>query len=82
MSLTEKLNALKERSRKNLQPEALAILHNATENLKKSGILKMTKKVGDKAPDFSLRGASGQTLGLDKLLEHGPLVLNFYRGKW
>lgn len=37
---------------------------------------------GDKAEDFSLPNAKGEATQLTKLLEQGPIVLNFYRGGW
>ena len=37
---------------------------------------------GDKATDFTLPNARGEETQLSKLLERGPVVLNFYRGGW
>jgi len=39
-------------------------------------------KVGDKAPDFSGYDQKGKLVESKKLLENGPMVLFFYRGKW
>jgi peroxiredoxin len=39
-------------------------------------------KAGDKAPDFMGYDQSGKQVELKKLLEQGPLILFFYRGKW
>jgi peroxiredoxin len=39
-------------------------------------------KVGDKAPDFTGYDQKGKQVELKKLLENGPLILFFYRGKW
>lgn len=39
-------------------------------------------KVGDKAPDFSLKNPKGQAVKLSTLLKKGPVVLTFYRGAW
>ncbi len=38
--------------------------------------------VGDRAPDFALPDAMGQTVRLETLLVDGPVVLTFYRGAW
>tara|TARA_B100001989_G_scaffold219426_1_gene171372 strand:+ start:1235 stop:1873 length:639 start_codon:yes stop_codon:yes gene_type:complete len=38
--------------------------------------------VGDYAPDFVLPNAYNEPRKLSKLLEHGPVVLSFYRGGW
>lgn len=39
-------------------------------------------KVGDKAPDFSLKNPYGKSIKLSKLLKKGPVILTFYRGAW
>jgi peroxiredoxin len=39
-------------------------------------------KVGDKAIDFTGYDQTGKQVQLNKLLEKGPVVLFFYRGKW
>ncbi len=39
-------------------------------------------KVGDKSPDFVAYDQAGKQVELKKLLENGPVVLFFYRGKW
>jgi len=38
--------------------------------------------VGDRAPDFELPDATGDTVRLRDLLVDGPVVLTFYRGAW
>jgi AhpC/TSA family protein len=35
---------------------------------------------GDRAPDFELPSADGRRVRLRDQLEHGPVVLTFYRG--
>jgi len=39
-------------------------------------------KVGDRAPDFTGYDQNGSQVELKKLLQNGPVVLFFYRGKW
>jgi peroxiredoxin len=39
-------------------------------------------KVGDKAPDFTGYDQKGKQITLSKLLEQGPAIMFFYRGKW
>jgi len=39
-------------------------------------------KVGDKAPEFSGYDQTGKAVNSKKLLENGPIILFFYRGKW
>ncbi|MEM9280966.1 MAG: hypothetical protein AAGA96_04005 [Verrucomicrobiota bacterium] len=47
-----------------------------------TGIYDKAKKVGDLAPDFTLKDYRGQTVNLAALLENGPVVLTWYRGGW
>ena len=42
-----------------------------------------TLKVGDRAPEFTLRAANSEgNFTLTHLLQRGPLVLEFLRGTW
>jgi hypothetical protein len=82
MRLREKLNALKKESEAKMPKEAVEIIHRATDDLRKSGLLDRAVKVGDKAPNFSLSDRSGKKITLQVLLSQGPLVMNFYRGRW
>jgi peroxiredoxin len=47
-----------------------------------SGVVQHAKQVGDKAPDFELTNASGETVQLSDVLKDGPVVLMWYRGGW
>lgn len=38
--------------------------------------------VGERAPDFELPDARGETVSLSGLLEAGPVIVMFYRGSW
>jgi cytochrome oxidase Cu insertion factor (SCO1/SenC/PrrC family) len=82
MELQQKLDALKKGVEAQSSKEAVEIMHRATDDLEQSGILDNTVKVGDQAPDFSLRNADGQEFSLKNLLSQGPVVLAFYRGIW
>jgi hypothetical protein len=82
MGLQEKLTRLRKGFEAQAPKEVVEIMHRATNDLEKSGILDGTVKVGDQAPDFSLKNADGQEFSLKNLLSHGPVVLSFYRGKW
>ena len=39
-------------------------------------------KVGDTAPLFTLPSATGEQVSLKGRLDHGPVILSFYRGGW
>jgi len=82
MSLKDKLDKLKEGFKTKAPQDAQEIMHRATEDLKNSGIMDHVVKVGDKAPDFTLNNTEGQDVSLSTLLDDGPVVLTFYRGKW
>lgn len=82
MSLQEKLDKQKKEFESAASKEAVEIMHRATEDLRKSGIMEQIVKKGDKAPDFTLNDAYGKPVELKKLLTEGPVVLGFYRGRW
>ena len=82
MSLQSQLNVLKAQFEEKAQPDALAVMHRATEELRRSGILEHVLKVGDKAPDFALPDGNGTIVNSKSLLARGPLVVTFYRGVW
>ena len=48
----------------------------------KEGLIPHGLKVGDKAPDFTAYDQTGKQVTLKTVLEKGPIVLFFYRGKW
>ncbi len=48
----------------------------------KDSHIPMGLKAGDKAPDFTGYDQTGKQVELKKILEHGPLILFFYRGNW
>lgn len=40
------------------------------------------KRVGDKAPDFTIPNAVNKMVSLGHCLKSGPVILKFYRGEW
>ena len=82
MGLQEKLNTLREKFEASAPKDALDIMHRATADLKKSGILENALNVGDTMPDFSLANSEEHVVRPHDLLSGGPLILTFYRGKW
>ena len=65
MGLQEKLSRLRKGFESQAPKEVVDVMHRATDNLEKSGILDGTVKVGDQAPDFSLKNADGQEFSLN-----------------
>ena len=82
MKLQAKLDAFRKNFEKQVPPEALELMHRATDDLRSSGIMRRAVKVGDNAPDFTLRNTAGQEVSLSQLLLKGPVILSFYRGRW
>jgi hypothetical protein len=82
MKLQEKLDAYKAEFESKTPPDKLAIMHRATEDLRKSGILDGVIKVGDRMPEFVLPNVRGEKVSSAELLRRGPLVVTFYRGVW
>jgi hypothetical protein len=82
MTLKQKIEAYKEGFKKKAPQEAQEIMHRATNDLQNSPQMINTIKVGDMAPDFSLKNTANNDMVLSDLLDRGPVVLNFYRGRW
>lgn len=82
MTLKDSLNALKAKYDAAIPRDKQEVMHRATEELEESGLMDKTPKVGDRAPDFSLKDSNGALVSLSSLLEHGPVVLSFFRGEW
>ena len=82
MSLQAKLDSMREQAKSKIPPEAWAIMHRATEDLRTSGIMDSVLKIGERAPDFTLKDQRGDTLSSSELRAKGPLVVSFYRGVW
>jgi len=82
MNLQEKLNALRANFEKQAPIETLEIMHKATDDLRKSGILERVLQVGDTMPEFELENAEGNLIRSKDILANKLMVLSFYRGKW
>ena len=82
MTLQEKLDAFEARVAPKFPKEALEIMHRAVEDVRGSGLLETTLKVGDTAPDFTLPNDAGRPVSCRELRARGPLVVSFFRGRW
>jgi hypothetical protein len=82
MSLQEALQEFKEGVEAQLDPEDVAKMEEATQELVRSGLAEGAKKKGDRTPDFTLPNPSGEQVTLSGLLARGPVVVTFYRGTW
>ena len=82
MSLEEKLAAIREGSAKRIPPAMQTVMHEATDRLRRSGMLDHVIKPGAKAPDFALQDQNGQMVTLSALLISGAVVVSIFRGFW
>jgi AhpC/TSA family len=82
MTLQEKLDTIREKSKSRVPPETQAIMRRSIDDLRAGGIMDRVARVGQRAPEFALPNADGRTVSLGELLARGPLVLSFYRGRW
>jgi len=82
MSLADNLAATRAASATRIPPEKAAIMHRATDDLRRSGIMDRIVKVGSAAPAFALANYDGSRVSSVELLRRGPLVVSFFRGSW
>ena len=82
MSLKEQLATLHAQSEAKIPPEKRAIMHRATEDLRRSGIMERILKPGASAPAFELANHDGRRVSSVELLAGGPMMLSFFRGSW
>ena len=82
MSLEDKLAATRAASAGRIPADRQAIMHRATEDLRKSGILDRITPAGSHAPTFELANHDGRRVSSAELLAGGPMVLSFFRGSW
>jgi len=60
----------------------LASHARAVEELKESGIVDRALQVGSSIPPFELSDHDGKLVRSSELLERGPVVICFFRGRW
>ena len=63
-------------------PQVVDQIRQHINRLIESGVEKNALQVGEKAPSFTLPDALGRQISLAGLLQQGPVVVTFYRGKW
>jgi len=77
-TLNERLAGVRAR----FKPEAIALYDRLVESLRDANVAGGALKAGDAIPPFMLANADGNLVASADLLENGPLVLSFYRGRW
>jgi peroxiredoxin len=82
MSLNERLAALTAQFKSAMSADESAVVEQAAELLRRSGIADRAVKVGQAAPDFTLKDEDGTSVSLAQTRERGPVIVTFYRGVW
>jgi peroxiredoxin len=81
-SLQSQLDAITAQTRSLVQPERLVITDQAIHDLLDSGIESRVLRAGAPAPVFALPDATGKPIHSSDLLALGPVIVNFFRGRW
>jgi peroxiredoxin len=80
--LSKELEGAKERFKANNSPEAAEMFRSFIDQLASEGVGGKARKVGETAPDFTLKNAVGHDVTLSHELKNGPVILTWYRGGW
>lgn len=80
--LQDQLDEITANTRTLVQPERLAVSERAVEELFATGIERNILAVGAKIPQFELPDSTGRVVKSTDLLAIGPLVVDFFRGRW
>src|SRR5580698_5532397 len=80
--LQDQLDEITANTRTLVQPERLAVSERAVEELFSTGIEQQILPAGSKIPEFALPDATGRIVRSSDLLALGPLVIDFFRGRW
>ena len=80
--LQDQLDQITANTRNLVQPERLEISERAVAELFAAGVEERILPVGSRAPEFALPDASGRLVHSVDLLALGPLVIDFFRGRW
>src|SRR6201990_99858 len=80
--LQDQLDQITANTRNLVQPERLEISERAVADLYASGVEDRILPVGAKAQEFALPDSSGRMVRSSDLLAIGPLVIDFFRGRW
>ena len=82
LKLQDQLDQISEQTRSLVQPERLQPSEDAVAELFSTGIEQQILPVGSIAPEFSLPDVNGRIVHSADLLALGPVVVNFFRGRW
>ena len=82
MSLSDKLQEIRDMAAQRFPEETRKLIGRANEELKNSGISDRALKIGAQLPSFELKNTQGGSVSSSDLLAESNLVLTFYRGVW
>ena len=82
LNLQDQLDEITANTRLLVQPERLEVSEQAVTDLFRSGAENRILPVGAKAPEFALPDSTGPMVQSSDLLALGPLVVDFFRGRW
>lgn len=81
-TLSEQLKAREAAGSTKVNPEVKEAFGKGIEAIREAKVVEGAKQVGDQAPDFTLKNATGESVTLSEELKKGPVVLTWYRGGW
>jgi peroxiredoxin len=81
-TLQDQLDTITASTRELVPENRLAIGERAVQELLDSGLVEKILPVGAQAPSFELRDSSRRLVRSEDMLALGPLVVNFFRGRW
>jgi peroxiredoxin len=81
-SLQDQLDEITTNTRHLVQADRLAISERAVQELLLTGIEERILPVGAAAPQFKLKDSNSRWVRSADLLDLGPLVIKFFRGRW
>ena len=82
MTLANELSAFKEQFLGQADPKIVTAFESAAADLEAEFQRRELLSVGDRAPDFTLPAANGESVSLSERLKEGPVIISFYRGSW
>lgn len=80
--LRDRLSTLKAAAAERIPAATMSTMLRSRKAVESSGILDRTVRPGATMPDFSLADAHGQSVRLEQLRAHGPVLITLYRGVW
>jgi peroxiredoxin len=82
MRLQDELDAVRDKYYENTPPHIRRVRQEAIDAMISSGIAERAIGAGDYAPGFRLHDPDGEAISSYDLLNSGPVLIFFYRGRW